>query len=206
MTVTMMIKILIAEDQTMISGALAALLNLEDDFEVLATAGNGQEALKLCEQLQPDVLISDIEMPIMTGLTLASEIQAKRLKTKIVVLTTFARSGYLKRALLAGVSAYLLKDAPTDSLAAAIRTVVAGGKVIAPELAIESWGSPNDPLSEKERQILRLAGGGASNQEIAQSLFLSEGTVRNYLSEAMSKLNAKNRIEAFHLAQDQGWL
>lgn len=201
-----MIRILLAEDQALVAGALAALLKLEDDIDVLAQAKDGKEALQLCQTLQPDILITDIEMPQMSGLDLAAELHTARSPVKVIVLTTFARSGFLRRALASGVRGYMLKDAPAETLAAAIRTVHAGGKAIAPELAVESWGATADPLNERERQILRLAGEGASNADIAKRLFLSEGTVRNYLSEAISKLQAKNRVDAFRLARDQGWL
>ncbi len=201
-----MIRIIIAEDQALVSGALAALLGLEEDLQVIALAKNGQEALALCEKEQPDILVTDIEMPLMTGLELAAAIAEKKLNSKVIVLTTFARSGYLRRAMASGVRGYMLKDAPADTLAAAIRTVHGGGRAIAPELAMESWGGEQDPLSERERQVLRLAGSGSSSTEIAKIMHLSEGTVRNYLSEAISKLHAKNRVDAFRLARDQGWL
>jgi two-component system response regulator DesR len=201
-----MIRIIIAEDQALVSGALAALLGLEPDLEVIALAKNGQEALTLCEKEQPDIILTDIEMPIMTGLELAAAIAEKKLPAKVIVLTTFARAGYLRRAMASGVRGYMLKDAPADALAAAIRNVHAGGRAIAPELAMESWGGEQDPLSERERQVLRLAGTGSTSTEIAKLMHLSEGTVRNYLSEAISKLHAKNRVEAFRLARDQGWL
>ncbi|MCH8620857.1 response regulator transcription factor [Undibacterium sp. TS12] len=201
-----MIRIIIAEDQALVSGALAALLGLEDDIEVVGLAKNGQEALSLCEKEAPDVVITDIEMPIMTGLELAAAIAEKKLNSKVIVLTTFARTGYLRRAMASGVRGYMLKDAPAEALATAIRTVHTGGRAIAPELAMESWSGEQDPLSERERQVLRLAGSGSTSTEIAKIMHLSEGTVRNYLSEAISKLNAKNRVEAFRLARDQGWL
>lgn len=201
-----MIRIIIAEDQVMVSGALAALLKLEPDLDVIALAKNGQEALALCQKELPDVVLTDIEMPIMTGLELAASIAEKNLPCKVIVLTTFARAGYLRRAMASGVRGYMLKDAPADTLATAIRTVHAGGRAIAPELALESWSGQQDPLSERERQVLRLAGTGSSSAEIAKIMHLSEGTVRNYLSEAISKLDAKNRVEAFRLARDAGWL
>lgn len=200
------IRLIIAEDQVLVSGALAALLRLEEDIEVIALAKNGKEALQLCQQHQPDILITDIEMPIMSGLELASELQTQKLATKVIVLTTFARAGYLRRALASGVRGYMLKDAPAEDLAKAIRGVHQGGRAIAPELAIESWSGRQDPLSERERQVLRLAGSGSSSNEIAKIMHLSEGTVRNYLSEAISKLHAKNRVEAYRLARDEGWL
>lgn len=205
-----MIRILIAEDQAMVRGALAALLGLEPDIEVVATAADGAEALALCEQHAPDIVLTDIEMPRMTGLELASHLaarqEARNVPCRVMIVTTFGRSGYLRRALSAGVRGFLLKDAPADALAAAIRTVHAGGRAIAPELALESWSGAQDPLTERERQVLRLAGEGASSADIARQIHLSEGTVRNYLSEAISKLGAGNRVEAYRLARDAGWL
>jgi len=201
-----MIRILIAEDQAMVRGALAALLGLEPDIAVVATAADGVEALALCEQHAPDIVLTDIEMPRMTGLELAAELKERRLPPKLIVVTTFGRSGYLRRALEAGVRGYLLKDASVDSLAAAIRAVHGGGRAIAPELALESWSGGADPLTERERQVLRLAGEGRSSSDIARQVHLSEGTVRNYLSEAISKLGAANRVDAYRMARDAGWL
>lgn len=201
-----MIRVLIAEDQALVLGALAALLRLEPDLDVVGMARNGRDALAMCRTLAPDVVLTDIEMPLMTGLELAAALQAERLGCKVVIVTTFARTGYLRRALGAGVRGYLLKDAPAETLADAIRTVHAGGRAVAPELALESWSGVQDPLTERERQVLRLAGEGRSTADIAKSIFLSEGTVRNYLSEAISKLHAANRVEAFRLARDAGWL
>jgi len=201
-----MIRILLAEDQALVLGAMAALLRLEPDFEVVGAATNGREALAMCERLQPDIVLTDIEMPLMTGLELAAELKERRLPPKLIVVTTFGRSGYLRRALEAGVRGYLLKDASVDSLAAAIRAVHGGGRAIAPELALESWSGGADPLTERERQVLRLAGEGRSSSDIARQVHLSEGTVRNYLSEAISKLGAANRVEAYRMARDAGWL
>jgi len=201
-----MIRILIAEDQAMVRGALAALLGLEPDIEVVATAADGAEALALCAQHAPDIVLTDIEMPRMTGLELAAQLAVRNAPCRVMIVTTFGRSGYLRRALTAGVRGFLLKDAPADALAAAIRTVHAGGRAIAPELALESWSGAQDPLTERERQVLRLAGEGASSADIARQIHLSEGTVRNYLSEAISKLGAGNRVEAYRLARDAGWL
>ncbi|MDN4060773.1 response regulator transcription factor [Massilia sp. YIM B02769] len=201
-----MIRILIAEDQAMVRGALAALLGLEPDIAVVATAADGIEALALCERHAPDIVLTDIEMPRMTGLELAAQLAARGAACRVMIVTTFGRSGYLRRALSAGVRGFLLKDAPADALAAAIRTVHGGGRAIAPELALESWGGAQDPLTERERQVLRLAGEGASSADIARQIHLSEGTVRNYLSEAISKLGAGNRVEAYRLARDAGWL
>ncbi len=201
-----MIRVVIAEDQALVLGALAALLKLEGDFEVVGKAGDGVQALALCTELRPDIVLTDIEMPLMTGLELAAALQERALPCKVVIVTTFARSGYLRRALAAGVRGYLLKDAPSDTLADALRTVAGGGRAIAPELALESWNGGQDPLNERERQVLRLAGEGKTSVEIGKLIHLSEGTVRNYLSEAISKLNAGNRVEAFRLAREAGWL
>jgi two-component system response regulator DesR len=201
-----MIRILLVEDQNLVLGAMAALLRLEPDFEVVGAATNGREALALCAQLAPDIVLTDIEMPIMTGLELAAQMKEQRLAAKVIVVTTFGRSGYLRRALEAGVRGYLLKDAPVDALAAAIRAVHEGGRAIAPELAVESWGGGADPLTERERQVLRLAGEGRSSGDIARQVHLSEGTVRNYLSEAIGKLGAANRVDAYRMAREAGWL
>jgi len=202
-----MIRILIAEDQAMVRGALAALLGLEPDIDVVATAADGAEALALCARHAPDIVLADIEMPRMTGLELAAQLAAQQgAPCRVMIVTTFGRSGYLRRALAAGVRGFLLKDAPADGLAAAIRTVHGGGRAIAPELALASWSGAQDPLTERERQVLRLAGEGASSADIARQIHLSEGTVRNYLSEAISKLDAGNRVEAYRLARDAGWL
>lgn len=201
----MNVRIVLAEDQLMVLGALATLLGLEQDIDVVGTAADGAHALRLVTQLHPDVLLTDIEMPGLTGLDVAEEIRRRGLPTRVVILTTFARSGYLRRALDAGASGYLLKDAPAATLAEAVRTVHAGRRAIDPELAADAWGEP-DPLTDRERQVLRLAGDGLSNAEIAEQLFLSGGTVRNYLSDAMAKLGVSNRIAAARQARDRGWL
>lgn len=200
-----MIRVLIAEDQAMVRGALAALLSLENDIEVLASCADGQAAWEEAQRLRPDVILADIEMPQVTGLELAQRIQQRALPCRVVIVTTFARSGYLRRALDAGVAGYLLKDAPAQQLADAVRKVHAGGRVVDPQLAVEAW-SEADPLNERERQVLRLAGEGMSATDIARQLSLSHGTVRNYLSEAIGKLHAGNRIEAYRLARQKGWL
>jgi two-component system response regulator DesR len=200
-----LIRVLIAEDQTMVLGALAALLALEGDIEVVAQARDGREALKLTLEHQPDVLLTDIEMPKVSGLELAAKLKRRGSAAKVIILTTFARAGYLRRALEAGASGYLLKDAPASELAEAVRRVHAGGRAIDPELAAEAW-SEADPLTDRERQVLRLAGQGYSSLDIAAELGLSDGTVRNYLSEAISKLGVSNRIEASRLAREKGWL
>ncbi len=200
-----MMRVLLAEDQAMVRGALAALLALEPDIEVLGSAADGEAAWREVERLKPDILISDIEMPGLTGLELAQRIQRRELPVKVVIVTTFARSGYLRRALDAGVSGYLLKDAPAEKLADSLRLVHRGGRAIDPELALEAW-TEADPLNDRERQVLRLAGEGQSAGEIAHKLNLSHGTVRNYLSEAIGKLGVANRIEAYRLARQKGWL
>ena len=200
-----MIRILLAEDQAMVRGALSALLNLETDIEVLGAAADGEIAWRELQRLQPDVLVTDIEMPGLTGLELAQRIQRHELSTKVIIVTTFARAGFLRRALDAGVSGYLLKDAPAEDLAEALRKVYRGGRVIDPQLAIDAW-TEADPLNDRESQVLRLAGEGMSAGDIATQLHLSHGTVRNYLSEAIGKLGVGNRIEAYRLARQKGWL
>lgn len=200
-----MIRVLLAEDQAMMRGALAALLSLEDDIEVLGTVGDGEAAVREVHRLQPDILVSDIEMPGLTGIEVAQRIARFDVPCRIVILTTFARPGYLRRALDAGVAGYLIKDAPAERLAAALRTVHDGGRVIDPQLAVDAW-SEADPLSDRERQVLRLAGDGMASADIASSLGLSQGTVRNYLSEAIGKVGAVNRIDATRIARQKGWL
>ncbi|HZW98762.1 MAG TPA: response regulator transcription factor, partial [Trueperaceae bacterium] len=203
------VRVVIAEDQAMVRGALAALLELEGDIEVVAQASDGDEALALVKEHEPDVLVTDIEMPGSTGLELAAAVAELRhrgeLATKVVILTTFARAGYLRRALDAGAAGYLLKDAPASQLADALRRVHAGGRAVDPELAVEAWGE-EDPLTDRERRVLRLAAEGHTTAAIASALGLSEGTVRNYLSEAIGKLGASNRIEAARIAREKGWL
>ena len=200
-----MIRVLLAEDQAMVRGALAALLALEPDIEVVGALAEGEGAWRELQRLRPDVLVTDIEMPGLTGLELAQRIQRHELPVKVVIVTTFARGGFLRRALEAGVAGYLLKDAPAERLAEALRQVHRGGRAIDPELALEAWGEA-DPLNERERQVLRLAGEGRTSGEIASRLTLSHGTVRNYLSEAIGKLGVGNRIEAYRLARQKGWL
>jgi len=210
-----MIRVVLAEDQVLVLGALAALLELERDIAVVARAKDGDEALALALEHRPDILVTDIEMPGKSGLEVAAELAAMRqraggagsdaIPTRVVIITTFARAGYLRRALAAGVSGYLLKDTPAERLAEALRRVHGGGRVIDPELAAEAWGEA-DLLTDRERQVLRAAGKGESTAAIAAALGLAEGTVRNYLSEAIGKLGAANRIEAARLARDRGWL
>ena len=200
------IRVLLAEDQTMLRGALAALLNLESDITVIAQATNGREALKLARQHTPDVVITDIEMPERSGLELADDLKNAGPGPRVIILTTFARPGYLRRALDAGARGYLLKDRPASELAEAVRRVHAGMRAIDPALAAEAWSAERDPLSDRDRQILRRAGDGRSSGEIAAELHLSEGTVRNYLSDAIAKLGAANRVDAARIARDRGWL
>lgn len=199
------IKVIIAEDQALIRGALTALLNLEADIEIIGEAENGVEAGKLLDKTSPDILLTDIEMPLMSGLELAQITAKKHPDIKTVIITTFGRAGYIKRALTMGVRGFLLKDTPSEELAAALRKVMQGKKVIDPELAIAALDDV-DPLSDKERKALKLAGEGKTTHDIAQLLFLSEGTIRNYLSECIAKLNATNRIDAARIAQQKGWL
>jgi two-component system response regulator DesR len=200
-----LIRVLIAEDQGMVLGALAALLELEPDIEVVGRARDGEEALEMAAAAKPDVVLTDIEMPRRTGLELAAELKRRAHPARVVILTTFDRGGYLRRALDAGAAGYLLKDAPSERLAEAIRRVHAGLRAIDPELAAAAWEEA-DPLTDRERQVLRLAGEGYPSSRIAAELHLSEGTVRNYLSEAISKLGAENRVDAARLARRKGWL
>lgn len=200
-----MIRVVLAEDQAMVRGAFAQLLDLQPDVAVVGTAGDGDEALAAVALHRPDVLLTDIEMPGRTGLDVAQELGRRGDGTRVLIITTFARSGYLRRALDAGVAGYVLKDAPIAELVSALRRVHAGERVVAPELAMAAWDSA-DPLTPRERELLREVTTGASNAEIAARLHLAEGTVRNYLSTAMAKLGAKNRSEAANTARDRGWL
>jgi two-component system response regulator DesR len=200
------IRVVLAEDQTMVLGALSALLELEPDITVIAQTANGRDALTAVTRLTPDVLVTDIEMPQMTGLELAASLRNTHPNTRTIILTTFARPGYLRRALDAGARGYLLKDRPAAELADAVRRVHRGLRVVDPALATEAWNAELDPLTERERQILQRAGDGRSSTEIAAELHLSEGTVRNYLSEAIAKLGASNRTDAARIARTKGWL
>ena len=200
------IKVLLAEDQGMVRGALAALLGIEPDIEVIGSVSNGAEAFRGMAKARPDVVVTDIEMPEMTGLELAARVRELYPETRVVIVTTFARPGYLRRALEAGASGYLLKDRPSAELADAVRRVHRGLRVVDPDVAAGIWNAEPDPLTDREREILRRAGEGEATAELARSLRLSEGTVRNYLSESISKLGAANRIEAARLARAKGWL
>ncbi|HEY6457183.1 MAG TPA: response regulator transcription factor [Steroidobacteraceae bacterium] len=199
------IRVVVAEDQRMVLGALAALLSLEADIDVVAQASDGTEALALVRAHLPDVLITDVEMPRASGLDVARQLQGES-RTRVIVLTNFARAGYLRRALEAGVSGYVLKAQPANELADAVRRVHRGLRVIDPQLAAESWSGGADPLTPRQREILQLAAEGASTARIAAQLGISAGTVRNYLSEAILKLGAANRIEAARIARGKGWL
>jgi two-component system response regulator DesR len=200
----MTIRTVLAEDQGMVLGAFASLLALEPDIEV-ATAEDGDEALAAAMDHQPDVLLTDIEMPGRSGLDVAAELARHGASTRVVIVTTFARSGYLRRALDAGVAGYVLKDAPVEQLVDTLRRVHSGQRVIAPELAVAAWDG-DDPLTDRERDVLRNAADGSPNAEIAARLHLAEGTVRNYLSSAIAKLGARNRTEAAATARERGWL
>jgi two-component system response regulator DesR len=206
MTPANSIRVALAEDQTMVLGALSALLDLESDITVVSTSANGREALDSVRRLAPDVLVTDIEMPQMTGLELAAALRTDHPNTRTIILTTFARPGYLRRAMDAGARGYLLKDRPAKELAEAVRRVHRGLRVVDPALATEAWNAEPDPLTDRERQILQRAGEGRSSTDIAAELHLSEGTVRNYLSEAIAKLGASNRIDAARIARTKGWL
>jgi two-component system response regulator DesR len=197
-----MITIVIAEDQKMLLGAFGSLLNLEEDMIVVGQASNGEEAVALVREFRPDVCIMDIEMPGKSGLDAAEEI--KGLGCKVIILTTFARSGYFQRALKAGVSGYLLKDSPSEELASSIRDVMAGKRIYAPELMDSVYGEEN-PLTDREREVLGLVADGKNTKEIADELSIKTGTVRNYISQILDKLEVKNRIEAIVQSREKGW-
>lgn len=201
-----MIRVLLAEDQAMVRGALAALLTLEGDIEIVAEVGRGDEVVTVARATRPDVALLDIEMPGCNGLVAAAALHAELPACRILILTTFGRPGYLRQAMESGAVGFLLKDAPSAQLATAIRRAVAGERVVDPSLAMAALSEGNNPLTERERAVLAAATHGASIAEIAASLFLSEGTVRNYLSVAIQKLGARNRVEAARIAEQKGWL
>jgi len=201
-----MIRVLLAEDQAMVRGALAALLALEGDIEIVAEVGRGDEVATVALATKPDVALLDIEMPGCDGITAAAALHSKIPSCRVLILTTFGRPGYLRKAMESGVVGFLLKDAPSAQLATAIRRAMAGERVVDPILAMAALSEGNNPLTEREREVLAAATGGASISEIASTLSLSEGTVRNYLSVAIQKLNAHNRVEAAHIAEQKGWL
>lgn len=200
-----MIRIVIAEDQRMLRGALGALLDLEDDIEVVGQAANGEEALKLIQSMQPDICLIDIEMPLKSGLDVAEELRKQQSPCRVMILTTFARPGYFERAMKAGIHGYLLKDGPSEDLAASIRNVMKGKREISPDLMFGMWQEEN-PLTDREKELLVLAREGKTTNEIANMLYLSSGTVRNYMSEILNKLGARNRIEAIAAAEEKGWI
>lgn len=197
-----MIRIVIAEDQRMLLGALASLLDLEEDMKVVGRASNGEDAVKLVHLHKPDICIMDIEMPGKSGLDAAEEI--KGCGCKVMILTTFARPGYFERALKAGAHGYLLKDSPSEELASSIRSVMAGRRIYAPELVDEVYGQEN-PLTMREKEVLELIANGKNTKEIASQLYLTPGTVRNYISTILDKLGVSNRIEAITHFKEKGW-
>jgi two-component system response regulator DesR len=201
-----MIRVLLAEDQAMVRGALAALLELEGDIQIVAQVGRADEVVAQALATQPDVALLDIEMPGGDGLEAAASLRQALPTCRTLILTTFGRPGYLRRAMESGAVGFLLKDAPATQLATAIRRAVAGERIVDPALASAALSEGNNPLTERERETLAAASHGASIAEIAAALFLSEGTVRNYLSTAIQKLGAQNRIEAAHMAEQKGWL
>ena len=200
-----MIKVLVVEDQGLVRGAISALLGLDVQIEVIAQAQDGLEGLKVLQEHEVDIVLTDIEMPNMTGLELAEQVIRDYPNSKVVIMTTFSRAGYIRRAMSMGVKGFVLKEAPSDYLVNTLKKVMVGQKVIDPELAMSAL-EDNDPLTEKERKALRFASEGLKTTEIAQKLFLSEGTIRNYLSEAIAKLNATNRVDAARIAKQKGWL
>ncbi|MHA0857350.1 response regulator [Paenibacillus sp. CMAA1364] len=197
-----MIRIVIAEDQRMLLGALASLLELEEDMTVVGRASNGEEAIELVHLHQPDICIMDIEMPSKTGLDAAEEL--KEYDCKVMILTTFARPGYFERALKAGVSSYLLKDSPSEELASSIRSVIGGRRIYAPELVDGAYGEES-PLTEREKEVLQLVASGKNTKEIAAQLYITTGTVRNYISVILDKLKVGNRVEAVTRFKEKGW-
>lgn len=197
-----MIRVVIAEDQKMLLGALTALLELEDDIEVSGKAANGEEALHLALQLNPDICLMDIEMPGLSGLDVAEQLKGSGIK--VIILTTFARTGYFDRAVKAGVQGYLLKDSPSEELAGAIRSVASGKKIYATELVDVAYNDEN-PLTQREHEVLLLMADGKSTKEIASQLFLTNGTVRNYISIILDKLDVGNRVEAIKRFTEKGW-
>ena len=202
----MTIRVLLAEDQTMVRGALAALLALEEDIEVVAEAARGDEVVPAALDSMPDVALLDIEMPGGDGLSAAAALKESLPSCRVLILTTFGRAGYLRRAMESGAVGFLLKDALSSELATAIRRVMTGERVVDPGLAAAALSEGESPLTEREREVLLGSANGATIEEVASKLYLSEGTVRNYLSTAIKKLGARNRVEAAHLADRKGWL
>jgi len=201
-----MIRLLIADDQSLVRGALAALLSLEDDFEVVAEVGRGDEVVDAALAEKPDVALLDIEMPGIDGISAAAALRSELPSCKVIVVTTFGRPGYLRRAMEAGASGFVVKDIPAEQLADAIRRVQAGLRVVDPALAAETLATGESPLTARERDVLAAARGGGTVADIARLLFLSDGTVRNYLSSAIGKTGARTRVEAARVAERRGWL
>lgn len=201
-----MIRVLLAEDQAMIRGALSVLLGLEEDIEVVATVARGDEVVPRALATRPDVALLDIEMPGSDGLTAAAALHAQLPTCRVLILTTFGRPGYLRRAMEGHAVGFLVKDAPPEQLVGAIRRAMAGERIVDPALAATALTEGDNPLTARERDVLRLAAAGDSTAEIAARLFLSDGTVRNYLSEAIQKLAARNSTEAARIAEQKGWL
>lgn len=201
-----MIRVLLAEDQHMVRGALVALLNLETDIEVIAELASGDEILPTALEVRPDVAIIDIDLPGKDGLVAATEIRTELPECRILILTSLGRPGTVRRALDARVNGFMPKDAPPEKLANAVRQVAVGRRVIDSELAVAAWDTEDCPLAGRELEILRLAADGRNVTDVAASLFLSAGTVRNYLTSAVSKLNARNRVDAIRIAREAGWL
>lgn len=200
-----MIRVVIAEDQGMLLGALSALISMEDDLEVVGTAKNGQEAIELVEKTEPDICIMDIEMPVKTGLDAAEALGGNT--CKVIILTTFARSGYFERARKADVRGYLLKDSPIEELVLAIRQVMDGRRIYAPELVDIAFDDYREnPLTKREQEVLKWIADGKTTKQIAEGLYLTEGTVRNYVSTIFDKLEVSNRIEAVSLYKEKGWM
>lgn len=202
----LLIKILLAEDVHMVRGALVALLELEPDLQVVASVPRGDLIVPSALESRPDVAVIDIDLPGVDGLTAAAELHERMPDCRTLILTSLGRPGTLRRAMAARVSGFLLKDSPPSRLAQAVRSVAAGQRVIDPELALSAWEAPDNPLSPRETQVLRLAARGADAVEIADHLFLTQGTVRNYLTAIVDKLNARNRIDAIRIAEEAGWI
>jgi two-component system response regulator DesR len=202
----MSVRVLLAEDQAMVRGAIAALLALEEDIEIVAEASRGDEVVALALESGPEVALLDVEMPGGDGLDAAAALREKLPSCRVIILTTFGRAGYLKRAMENGAAGFLLKDAPSSELAKAIHRVMRGERVVDPDLAAQALSAGDNPLTEREREVLTASEGGATIEDVAARLYLSEGTVRNYLSSAIKKLETRNRVEAARLAQRRGWL
>jgi two-component system response regulator DesR len=202
----MSVRVLLAEDQAMVRGAIAALLALEEDLEIVAEASRGDEVVALALESGPDVALLDVEMPGGDGLDAAAALRQKLPSCRVIILTTFGRAGYLKRAMENGATGFLLKDAPSSELARAIHKVMRGERVVDPDLAALALSAGDNPLTEREREVLAASEDGATIEDVAARLYLSEGTVRNYLSSAIKKLGTRNRVEAARLAQQRGWL